>query len=404
MKPKKYRHLFLLGILIRLLMMPFFAHEDILHTYRRAERLAFQGVPFYKFSDPLPHLIEGLNLKFFAIFTGPDYFQNIHQLFPYIEQLNAKLFIFKLPYLLAEIILWYCLFKFLIKLNKTNVLLVVFNPIMLYSVYLFGRYESFTLLAIVLLMTQLKKQINLLKVGILLLLVVMTRFSLLMILPAWLFLKLKPRAKIGSLLGLSLVGSLAVIKKGGLAKFGNYLQHSAHTQYLFQAKISLGHHAYLYLFFVILAVFLWILVKTLREAEEQSAELSNLQRFSLASLVIIISYYASAIFHPQYASWFLPFFYIIFDQSRDKKILKKLFITINALFFVVIFFWGTSTTLGLLTPTSRFAAFPPMEDLMYFYDYRQLSNLGKSLLSGTFIFLLIEILNLVKKYKITNGH
>jgi len=193
--------LFKLGLAVRLLLMPFFAHKDLISTYRRAEQFIFHGRPLLSLSDPLSHLIEGINLKFFSFFLGHDFFHSIQQPIQQslyeLPNITVSLFIFKLPYLLAEVISWGIIFKYFLKPTRKNILLVVFNPIILYSVYLFGRYDSFVILFLLLILRELqKKEIRLVPLIASTLLLIFSRLSLVILLPSFLFLKTKWSKKI----------------------------------------------------------------------------------------------------------------------------------------------------------------------------------------------------------------
>jgi len=90
--------------------MPFFAHEDIFSTYKRAENIAFHQQTLFVSPDVIPHLVEAINLRVISIFIPHDVIHQIHGDFRQITEVNTLLFFFKLPYLIAECIFWYILF------------------------------------------------------------------------------------------------------------------------------------------------------------------------------------------------------------------------------------------------------------------------------------------------------
>ena len=155
---RKLKRILLLGILIRLIIMPFFAyHEDIFMVHLRAFQIIGGASPF-SFREPLTHAIEAFFLLLFKPLYGNSL--NFLNLPPQtIPNLNRLLFLFKLPYLIFEVVFWKIFLK-LIKTNQNKIKAAWFlalNPILIYSIYIFGRYESYPLFFLSLFLFNLKK-------------------------------------------------------------------------------------------------------------------------------------------------------------------------------------------------------------------------------------------------------
>jgi len=176
--------IFVLGIMIRLILMPFFGHGDILSTYKRAYDSAFSNVNVFSYEAQLSHIIEIINLKIYDIFFDRN---NLLPLTLSVQEnqfTNVNLFIFKLPYLFFDIASFLLIYK-LVKKSKYLLISLSFyflNPILLFSVYIFGRYETFPIGFMLLALYYLKRE-RLLLSSIVFGFAILTRFSFVLLLP-----------------------------------------------------------------------------------------------------------------------------------------------------------------------------------------------------------------------------
>ena len=144
------------GILLRLALMPFFAHVDLFsearrvfyvlendHLFDNSHRFVvfYIEVIFAAFSTFFIDVTEGL-------FHLDDPTQSVSNLVDYGFFLNdpniyRHLFFFKLPYLLFDIATAFVIWNFIDKpeYRKIALLLWLFNPLTLFSTYIFGRFE-----------------------------------------------------------------------------------------------------------------------------------------------------------------------------------------------------------------------------------------------------------------------
>lgn len=161
----------LAGVLLRLAIMPFFCHADLLSEYRRVymtidtgfflpqlTRLVVYYIELLFLFISLPFLPSADSLFFFSDLANstaglPDYF-----LFVSDPLIFRTLFLLKMPYLIFDMGTAVLIFRMLEGKSRqfTAFLLWLFNPVTLYAFYFFGRFESISVffLALTLRMVQ----------------------------------------------------------------------------------------------------------------------------------------------------------------------------------------------------------------------------------------------------------
>lgn len=153
---KKYILLIGIAIFMRLLLMPFFMHMDLLSELRRIHFAVDNDVYYPGFNRITIFYIE----KFFFFFTqcffvDKDtlfFLQNPahstasetwHFIFVGDAHVYRHIFLFKLPYLVFDLLCALLIFRFF-KGHKSQfffVALWLFNPVTIYATYIFGRFE-----------------------------------------------------------------------------------------------------------------------------------------------------------------------------------------------------------------------------------------------------------------------
>ncbi len=395
-KKKQLESHFISAILLRLSLMPFFSHPDILKTYRRAFNIAFeQTSPFNYFLAIVPHSIEALTLKISSLLINQQILQQINFAATDITHINLLLYLMKLPYLLAEIVFWLVLLKSK-KFSKKTWLWLLFNPILIYSIYLFGRYESFVLLFLLLFLLAAQKQ-KFFQTLLWLFTLIFTRFSLVLLLPGILFLKKKQLKKfLIKAIPLTLLGSLVILLfKPTLFNSFLFIFQGNHASYLFQAKLKIGLIA-IPLFIIVLSLFL------IKASSIFVNQLNFADKFCLFSVLILSSYYITSIFHPQYFSWIiLPLAwlldkYVYQPKAKVTKTVDLLQIFVLISYILIIFYWNSETTIGLLYPIfSSFSFVGFSANLM-----ATLSNLGKIGLAASLTWLNLQLINSIKQNRV----
>lgn len=159
------------GLILRLALMPFFAHVDLFSEARRvfyviendywfdnSHRFVvfYMEVIFAAFSTLFIDVTDGL-------FQIPDPTQSVSSIVDYGYFLNdpniyRHLFFFKLPYLIFDIATAAVIWKFVENPDHRRIalLLWLFNPLTIFSTYIFGRFEVISLFFLAMTALQLK--------------------------------------------------------------------------------------------------------------------------------------------------------------------------------------------------------------------------------------------------------
>lgn len=176
-KHKTLLLIFLGGLVLRLLVMPFSMHADLLSMYFRAHLMAEHGFWQLPSGQYLGHLVYAVNLLLMKA-GGWD----IAGLFPLpfgltpgsmtasvgnwlvfqdIPGIQQALFWWKLPHLLADTAVFGLLMSAFSRSKRRNFVLAAWwlNPVNIYAFYIFARHDALTALAVagVLLFTARKK-------------------------------------------------------------------------------------------------------------------------------------------------------------------------------------------------------------------------------------------------------
>jgi len=160
-----------IGILLRLALMPFFAHVDLFSEARRVFYVIENDYWFDNSHRFVVFYIEVIFAAFSTLFIDiteglfhiPDPTQSVSSLVDYKYFLNdpniyRHLFFFKLPYLLFDISTALVIWKFVDKPHHRRIalLLWLFNPLTIFSTYIFGRFEVISLFFLAMTALQLK--------------------------------------------------------------------------------------------------------------------------------------------------------------------------------------------------------------------------------------------------------
>ncbi|MCC6710907.1 MAG: hypothetical protein IT416_00980 [Candidatus Pacebacteria bacterium] len=385
---KKTSLILLSALLLRLLLMPWFAHEDIFSDYRRAEQMAFANQSVFGVITIVPHFIETINLKFFSLFLGNNIFKVVHLELIDQTSINSLLFIFKLPYLVAEILIWWLFIKFFKPTTKI-LLLLVFNPITIYSVYLFGRYESFIMLFTLLVMLAIKQNKKLLA-GIIMAINLLSKVSLALVLPAFIFLKYSKK----ELLKLTILAIIpAIIFQSWLVPRAITLLGGQHFGYLLASNLKIGP-----LSINLFSLFYLTSLLIMYRLSFKNSQLKDLEKFSLATVLLLFSYYITSLFHPHYFTWvIIPMLYLM-NQLEKNQPLVNIFVLLNLFFFGWLLYWDGFTNIGLLFPIfSNFITVNPQS--LVVVDLQTTAYLAKNIMAGLMIYFAFLLVKHYRKSK-----
>lgn len=374
------------GLLIRLLVMPFTAHSDLLSIYYRAhlilEGRAVKGLGpnifnlmhagFLWLIKPLlpyqilwgaPKLKTFLMLDWLGFVNQPDVFR--------------ALFLFKLPYLAVEVLAVWMLLKLTEPQRRRRVLIFwIFNPIVIFSTYIFGRFDMITvfLLLSALYLAQVgRNNWSLLVLGVAALL---RMYPIVLVLPFALILESGGwrRARLAAIgfapLAVSIFGGLTQGEAGIVKNFASM----QHLSYPLAMKFYLGSEDNLYIFVFLYSLLLMYLFVTYQPG------LESLKR---NCLYVFLLFFATSFFHPHYLIWLVPFVAFFFDEPTQFQSIYRIHIIGWAIY---TFQWGRSLAGYLLAPLSPaffWSALSPSEWIDRYYPTVQFIGIGRSLFSAT---------------------
>ncbi len=325
---------FFFGLTIKLLFLPFAMHSDLLSMYFRAHLMSEYGLWGLPTNQYLAHLIYAFNLKIMS-FVSFD-LQSLFALpfglregsltssvgdwlrFAENPNINAALFWFKLPHLIADIGIFTILYRYFASHRHRLIILASWwlNPVNIYAFYIFSRHDVFTLLALLgAVLFAARKQ--LLSSALAILAAIQIRVQPLMLLPVFVATWWKNRGELKNLFRpvmlVLLISALyfAVINLlsfdqdlflnltagEGLSKSGPSAVGvpSRHAAQAFGSNI-LGIPIFPLIYAVIGLIYFFFAKKT-------NSETSRLQQLNSVLVVVMSAYFAINPFSPHYFVW-----------------------------------------------------------------------------------------------------
>jgi len=404
-----------IGILIRVLCMPFFAHVDIMSTYKRAFTIAFEGKNIFSYSQEIPHIVEAITLRIYDIFLDAKNLQ------PFIpskinSSIQINLFIFKLPYLLFDLTALWILHK-LTKKNKLQWKILAFyflNPLLIFAVYIFGRYETIPITFALLSLLLLKKNRNFLSAlsfGI----AITTRSSFLIAWPIYVLTVGKKVKDKVAMAVLSILPYILTLIYKNIYIYNNaagtdqpvianaevrWLMNGGHSNYMFGGEFGLYFaHAKIYPFIFFYAILLYLAFVTWQKKKQDWKVTSNFIAISFAL------FFATSFYHPQYLAWVVPFVALGLSKKNWRHILTATTGIVLA-FPILLLTWARSILFGVAAPlSSTLAAIDLNKEISVYYDAFKLADIARSVISAMFcilIFILIPNLSKILNSKIGN--
>ncbi|MFC2160141.1 hypothetical protein ACFLRX_00650 [Acidobacteriota bacterium] len=272
----------------------------------------------------MPTFNEFLNHSISTLEGYPDVFISMMS-DPYISR---YIFLFKLPYLFFEFGILYLIFKFFNKNSLFPKLWMISIP-MIYSVYLFGRFETIPLFFLILTLYFFLNGKNIFGYVAFAFLLASRSFFLLLI-PFFFIILIKRKSKLNYIAwpaGMILVYYFReVIFELVQSEFGLYLRTFLHV------KIKIP---------IFLIIYFLLLYKIIKEKD------GDFVVFIKYSSLCIIFYMALCFWHPQYFTWAVPFL-IYYSLNSPKRI--RILTLISIFYIVFLFYWGGDTTFMLFSP------------------------------------------------------
>lgn len=390
----------LIGLLIRFVFMPFACHGDLLSTYHRSY-LILEGSTSLSLYSP-SQLIQAFFLFIYQFFLPLEkllLWPQITSSVPVSFWINefAKnymayraLFLFKIPYLIFDFASGF-IFLHLLREDKKGILAFKFwmlNPVCIFATYIFARYETIPIFFILLSLLFAKKNrsyLSLFSLGI----SICDRIYPLLFLPFYIFYLGKDvKEKVSLLLvGIApflfsrfILANIGSSPSHGIASFESYSHFGA---YMLNMNFNIGYGQIIYIF---VASYILLTVYYIYFEEKK---FDNLWEFSL---MVLLLFYATCFFHPQYFAWFTPF--VAIAITKYHKFLELHGLQIFCFVFYT-FYWGRALAGWLFAPVDpvffvNLAS--PSEVINNFFPSPGLINLLRSTLSSISILMLGVIL------------
>lgn len=332
----------LIGLLIRFIFMPIALHMDLLYVYGRASLVVYKGIPqlmgqvfityfhaffLWIFKPLMPYFPDVLNYhpgqviswRLFSKFvTDPNVFRT--------------LFLLKVPYLIFDL---GCAFLILaiFRDRRKGVFAFKFwmiNPVVIFAAYIFARYETIPVFFILLSLYYARNNCpnrSLFSLG----LATVARLYPMILLPFFIIIlgkNLPQRLKLvfwGFLpLGLIILLSKTFGQTSELAT----LAQSAQGLFLLKMGFSLG---FLYdKIFIFVALYAFLLLYVFFNTDHSFTSLWK------SSFIVMLFFYATSFFHPQYFTWLIPF--LVLQIVEDRRFVG-LFLVQLLCFAVYTFQW-----------------------------------------------------------------
>jgi len=395
---RRFYKYFLIGMLIRLMMLPFFFQRDLLSTYQRAAEAVFAGDFASDFYQILTHTIHSAYLFIInAIVPAVSEYSSIlldentwTSWINFITGYNVftVLALFKGLYLIFDLL---CMF-FILRLSfddnaegRLNVFRFwMFNPVVIFVVYIFARHDIIGVFVTIIALLLAKKDRKYWSILVLAVAIALRFFPIMILLPLIFYLaRSKKDYILLSVLGVSGLAALEAITN---IFYGNSLIFSLlntqHFNYILSSKLELIIHDRIFIFIVayFLIVFSFIQIKK--------------KSFDLLidyGAIIYLAYIALSYFHPQYVLWAVHFLVIIF--ARRKSLAYYHWLQFGLLMIILIY-WGDLVTKFVAAPLDhRFFIYitGPIPIIERFYDSAKFVNIFRSVFTAVSLWMIYLI-------------
>ncbi len=388
----------LIGLILRFIVMPITTHSDLISIYGRA----FYMIEQNQFSGMAPLLAHYFHVLFLLILKpfvsyGSEIWQwtssslgadrSIWMDFILHPNIYRTLFFLKVPYLLFDLACALLLLR-IFKDQKKGLRAFKFwmiNPVAIFTLYIFGRFEVIPVFFILLSLYYAKKGKNILAALVLGISIATKFYSLIFLLP-FVFIagdKVGERLK---LLFLSLVPLLVMQIPNMLSRVQSEvgaLAGSSFVDYLLAMRFKLPYiHDTVFIFIVGYTLVLMYMYHN--------------SKFSFASLwkymfVILLLLFATSFFHPHYFMWLSPF--IAIQIAEDKKFIGLYVIQVLCI-GIYSFQWDRALAGYLFAPIFEFYfvnAMSPFTFISQFYPAEKFIGIFRSIFSAISLWMIYQV-------------
>jgi hypothetical protein len=391
---------FLVGMLIRLIFLPFFFQRDLLSTYQRAAQTVFGGnlgSDFQQFIINFIHSIYLFIIKSILPIVG-EYSEILLQTdtwsswvnFISSENVFIVISLFKVLYLIFDILCMFLVMRLLFDDEPEKRLKVfklwVLNPFVIFILYIFARHDiiGIFLTLVALLLAKYKRKYWAIFV---LALAVAVRFFPIMILPILIF-YLADKKKDYIILFSAGISGLIAVEIFSYFYFGRSVIFSLlNTQlfdYILWPKLELvtGSHGSIFIF---ISVYIIIILSFLHIKKKSFDTLLNY------GAIIYLAYISLCFFHPQYVLWTVPFLVIIF--ARRKSLVYYHWFQF-VLLLILLLYWSPHANTWIFAPIDhRFFIYLPKINtiIQLFYNDAKFVNIFRSIFTGVSLWMIYLI-------------
>lgn len=170
---ENFFRLVVFAVLLRIILMPFFGHVDVLSEARRIFFWDQQGIYFDDISRNATSLFQLLFYKVLSVFIADENTLFLHEnmlnstatpteYFEFVSNHSVfrVLFIIKLPFFVADLVTAWCVYQYCGRDHgaRRATILWLYNPLMLFAVYIFARFESIPVMFCALSLLALKRE------------------------------------------------------------------------------------------------------------------------------------------------------------------------------------------------------------------------------------------------------
>ncbi len=392
--------LFVLGLLLRVVLMPIAFHPDLFWITYHAQNLALHGEVTKDLStQPIPHLLYAATIWLFGPMLSPpeviwpdewkltdqEEYQGAFELQTQIAsapRIHVTLFILKLPHLAFDLASAFLLLALLRKRTRGTVIAFafwMFNPIGLYISYLYGRYDVVAAF-FVLLSLYFFKRVRPFSSLAALTLALLSRVIDALLAPFFLIGALGELKRQKRLLwGFLILGGIALLTlfSGALPQVVSLLDR-AHGQFLLAAKLPIILHDELVLFVIAYGLLLF---------SSLEKDLSSYEVLHKYSSMVFLVLFSLAFFNPQYFFALLPL--LALEIAEQPRLLWFHLVQVAG-YAVYLLNWGSQTTWWLFLPLNKafFSELTPPEMIIQSYtNYKAVIAIFRSLLTAASLWM-----------------
>ncbi len=354
---ENFIRLVLVAVLLRIVLMPFFGHVDTLSEARRIFYWDQSGIYFDDISRNVTLQFQLLFYKVFSVFIPneeslfalEDMSNSTANPIEYFEFVSSDvifrvLFIIKLPFFVADLVTAWCVFRLCGSDHgaRKATLLWLFNPLMLFAVYIFGRFESIPVMFCALSLLAMQRD-RIIWAAIFLGLSINSRELFIFLGPVFVALLCAPGAKQYSLISRGVAITVVVFAVAVAVQLISLTGNSIDTFGREVTSIaSEGRVDYLFKFIIgSFVMFPMVYFVTLLFAWNSDFETKELVLLTFALVVSAFFVFSSHTAH--YTSWFILFPCLYY--ARNPKILKPCIALFGSWFFYNL----AITDLGVFT-------------------------------------------------------